>query len=197
MNNYSPIQEVIDRLKHDYDWTHSFIRECYFATARNLKEFEDASGNVLLGDTAGSQDVRLIIACAGNLYDTGIEFLMRGIGVFSVQKLDELSFAYDFDTHSGHLVRFAPRANDGGECFFSAKSVIVRFLQRDYQGIGLRLGSEFPADDTAIAESLHDCWRQCSLCGNAWEEIPAIEFSRCPTCGHLTHLAISPRAIAR
>lgn len=187
MNSYYHIQDVVERLRDEYDWTHSFVRECYFATSHHLCEFVDDAGNTKIGDVYGPQDLRLVIACAGNATDTGIEFIFRDISVFSVQVFDELHFEYEFDVHSGHTVHFA-NAKRGRECYIIAKSVLVQFLGRTYLGIGLRLGFEFPTSEAFEAQIIEGCWRQCANCSNAWQENPRIEYSRCPACGELTKL---------
>jgi hypothetical protein len=38
------------------------------------------------------------------------------------------------------------------------------------------------------ATSVHERWRQCTHCTEAWEENPARELSACPRCGALTML---------
>lgn len=187
MNNYHRIEDVLERLKNDCDWTHSFIRECYFTTSHSMCEFADDSGKTQLGDVDGPQDLRLTIACAGSHIDTGIEFLFRRIGVFSIQTFDELSFHYECDPHSGHMVRFSS-TKSYDECYINAESVFVRFLGRKYLGINLLLGFEFPTLEACTAEIVEGCWRQCGNCSNAWEESPRVEFSRCPDCGHVTRL---------
>jgi hypothetical protein len=186
MNNYFPIEAVAAQLTNDYDWSHSFIRECYFTTGRNLKEFYDSSQTAFLGDTDGPQNVRLIVACAGNPLNTGIEFMLRDIGVFLIQRLHELSFDYKSDKHAGHIVTFGGPLDEEHACFFTAKSVLIKFLGRTYQGPQLRLGGEMPSEEAPIAIRLDGCWRQCPICGNAWEERPTVDFSRCPKCGELS-----------
>lgn len=187
MNKYYRIQDVVERLTNDYDWTHSFVRECYFATSHSMCEFVDDSGETKLGDVDGAQDLRVVIACAGNAVDSGIEFIFKDISVFSVQTLDELHFQYDYEVHSGHEVRFS-NAEQGRECFINAKSVFVQFLGRKYLGIDLMLGFEFPTSEAVDAVAVEGCWRQCTKCSNAWEESPKVEFSRCPDCGEVTRL---------
>jgi len=187
MNNYYRIEDVIDRLKHEYDWTHSFIRECYFATDHCMCEFVSDSGETKFGDAGGQQNVRLAIACAGNADDTGIEFVFRDVSVFSIKALDELQFQYDYDVHSGHSVQFSS-AEGNRDCYINAKSVFAKFLGRTYLGIDLLLGFEFPTSGAFEAEAVENCWRQCSNCSNVWQENPKIEFSRCPDCGEVTRL---------
>lgn len=190
--NYQAIEHVISRMKNDYDWSHSFIRECYFTTSHCMCEFIDDTGESRLGDADGRQHVRLIVASAGNPANCGIEFLFRGVTVFSIQKLSELSLAYEFDPHSGHSVRFTG-VNTDGECWINAESVMVRFLGRSYLGIDLLLGHEFPTEVAHDAVAVEACWRQCGNCSNAWAENPNVEFSRCPDCGELTKLK-TPRS---
>lgn len=187
MNSYHRIEDVINRLKNEYDWTHSFIRECYFATTHCMCKFVDASGGIKIGDVGGPQNARLSVACAGNAVDTGIEFVFLDVGMFSVQAFDELRFRHDYSVHSGHTVAFA-NAELGRECYINAKSVFVKFLGQAYLGVDLLLGFEFPADEAYCANALDGCWRQCTNCSNAWEENPKVKFSRCPDCGELTRL---------
>lgn len=188
MSNYYPIESVIERLRDEYDWTHSFIRECYLSTARNLKQIVDA-GEIIIGDTQAPQNGRLIVSSAGNATNLGIEFVLHDIIKFSIQSIDELRFNYECDGHSCHLIRFAGLSdNDVPSCFFLAKKVDVLFLGKTYQGIALRIGYEYPFEDTVDAINLEGCWRLCSACSNAWEENPSIIFSRCPHCGFLTKL---------
>lgn len=187
MNSYHPIRDVIGRLESDFDWSHSFIRECYFTTSRNICEFAGASGEIIHGDAGGPQEVRLAVACGGNTVDTGLDFIFRGVGPFSIQKLNELSFYHQYDRHAGHLVRFTGAQSDR-ECYIFASSVVVRFLGRRYLGPGLIVGFELPTSEAHEAKKIEGCWRQCGNCCNAWEESPKVEFSRCPDCGEVTRL---------
>ncbi|HEY2785138.1 MAG TPA: hypothetical protein VGJ05_09205 [Fimbriiglobus sp.] len=189
MNSYCPIEQVVGQLRSDYDWSHSFIRECYFATSHCFCEFVDDLGKQNVGDTDGPQNVRLVVACAGNATDTGIEFLFRGVKVFSVQKLDELTFDYNYDRHSGHSVRFSG-PNSVGDCWINADSVLVRFLGKSYLGVDLLVGFELPTKDAYASTAIEGSWRQCANCSNIWEESPKVEFSRCPKCGELTRLTM-------
>lgn len=187
MNNYIPIEDAVDRLRTDFDWSHSFVRECYFVTVRNFREYADDSGGHFLGDTDGPRNARLIVASAGNSAETGVEFLFFNVKVFSIQSFDELHFEYSRDPHSGHSVRFADFSSNR-ECWVNAETVLVRFLGKSYLGVDLFLGFEFPTDQACEAEIIEGCWRQCGNCKDAWEENPRVVFSRCPGCGEVTKL---------
>ncbi len=187
MNNYHPIADVLDRLKGDYDWTHSFIRECYFTSSHVMTEYADGSGTRLTGDIPGPLHARLVVAIAGNELNTGIEFLFGKIAAFSIQTFDELSFEYDYDRRAGHLVYFAS-GQSTDDCYMRAESVLVRFLGRSYLGPRQLLGFVFPTSKAVPATKVEGCWRQCGNCSNIWEENPKVEFSRCPDCGEVTRL---------
>ncbi len=62
MNKYLPIEQVVDSLKNDFDWNHSFIRECYFASKHCMVEFLDDSGERVVGDTDGPLYTRIVIS---------------------------------------------------------------------------------------------------------------------------------------
>lgn len=187
MNNYQRIEDVSERLANEFDWPHSFIRECYITTSHTMCEFVDNSGEVQLGDVDGPRNVRLIVACAGNAIDVGIEFIFRDVSIFSLQAFDELQFTCNCQGTSGYSVHFT-NATESRECYIYAKMVLVKFLGRKYLGIDQLLGFELPTSDACGAETVEGCWRQCSNCSNAWEENPKTEFSRCPDCGKVTRL---------
>lgn len=188
MNDFIALVDVSERLKSDFDWTHSFIRECYLTTDRNMHEFIDDSGRTVLGDTQGWQQARLAVACAGNPNEWGVEFVFYRVKVFSIQPLEELVFEHEYDKSAGHTVRFSGKSTSS-ECWINAESVLVRFLGRSYHGIDLLLGYELPTANACEAERLDACFRQCGHCKNAWAETPNVVFSRCPSCGLMTKLA--------
>ena len=187
MSAYFPIADVLDRLRSDYDWTHSFIRECYFAASHVMTEYVDGSGTRLTGDTPGPLHARLIVASAGNKLNTGIEFIFHEVAAFSIQTFDELSFDYDYDQRAGHVVYFTD-SQSADDCYLRAESVLVRFLGRSYLGPDQLLGFVFPTSEAVPATKIEGCWRQCTNCKNIWEESPELEFSRCPDCGAVTRL---------
>lgn len=187
MNDYEPIVDVVERLSSDYDWAHSFIRECYAITSHVMVEYVDESGIPRVGDVDGPRDIRLVVAAAGNELNTGIEFIFRKVTVFSIQSLDELAFEYTYDNRSGHTVCFTRKQNLG-DCYITAESVFVRFLRRSYMGIDQLIGYVLPSSEAVVATNIGSCWRQCANCNNAWEENPKVKFSRCPNCGEVTKL---------
>ncbi len=187
MNNYASIESVIERLQSDFDWSHSFIKECYLQTAHTRCQFVDESGLTRLGDVSGSQQCRLVVSCAGNSNLLGIEFLFANVSVFSIQTLEELEFGHEYDVHAGHSVRFTGH-NSRGECWINAQSVLVRFLTDWYLADSLLLGFEFPTTEAFSAERVEGYWRQCGNCKNIWEESSKVEFSRCPECKEITQL---------
>jgi hypothetical protein len=186
MNNYQTIETVADRLQKNYDWWHSFIRECYFYTPRNFRDISDSTGASILGESLAGNSARLIVACAGSSSDTGIEFVLHNIGPFAIENLAELSFAYVHDVHAGHIVRFDAANGDDRRCFFVARSVQVKFLGREYQGPGFLVGFEDPTAETVAAIHVDGRWRQCPQCSNIWEADGINTISRCPSCGTLT-----------
>jgi len=189
MNKYYDVATIADKLSSQYDWSHSFIRECYLASNRNLKDLADPRGDLKLGDVFGNYDARIVIACAGNADDTGIEFIFRDLVAYSIIQTVDTRFCYTYDKHSGHTIRFSDSMDAGELCFFTAKSVDVKFLGRSYQGHVFLLGQDFPSNNALIAISIDAKWRQCPNCSNVWSKCSTIEFSRCPECGILTRLS--------
>jgi hypothetical protein len=186
MNNYCSIEDATDRLLRDFDWSHAFIRECYLTTLHSLVEYVDSDGKPVVGDADGPLNARLAIAFAGNAEETGVEFVFHSVNVFAIQKLEELTYEYEYSQRSGHLIRFSN--HDNGQCYIQALTVLVRFLGRGYLGAKQLVGFELPTDKWHIATKADGCWRQCGNCKNIWEESPSIEFSRCPDCGEVTRL---------
>lgn len=187
MNSYIPIENVVDRLKSDFDWPHSFIRECSFASKHCMVEDVDDLGQTEVGDVYGPQYARLAIASAGNSQNYGIEFLFCDVGVFSIQTFNELRFVHEYDKHHGHTVAFSDY-DSGRECFIVAKSVMIRFLGKSYLGQDLLLGFEMPYDETYDSVKIEGEWRQCSKCMNIWQASPLVEITKCPECGVVTKL---------
>jgi hypothetical protein len=62
-------------------------------------------------------------------------------------------------------------------------------LRPDWLGPSLRLAGEVPSPQAVSATALEDDWRLCSACGEAWQEPPSIEWSRCPACLVVTRLS--------
>lgn len=189
MNSYYPIEAALEQLQGNYNWGHSFIRECYLSTFRNFREITNDRGLIEIADTQGPQFCRLIVACAGNESHLGIEFAFHDMSSFAIQRLDELRFDYSFDPRAGHRVSFADSDTQSTLLtYFVAKQVDVCFLEHMYQGVRLRLGYEYPFESPVDASKLEGHWRLCSKCSNAWEENPLTVFSRCPSCEFLTVL---------
>jgi hypothetical protein len=189
MNNYISIEEVAERLKNDFDWSHSFIRECYFASKHCMVEFVDRASNRVVGDTDGPQFARIVIASAGNPMVFGIEFLFCNIRVFSVQSFTNLSFRYTYDRSTGHQISFSD-PHEERECWIVADSVRVRFMGRAFLGPGFVLGFEIPNDDVNDSIRIEGDWRQCLNCNNIWKVESGIDTIRCPDCGVITKLRI-------
>jgi hypothetical protein len=191
MNSYVPIEDIVDRLKSDFDWPHSFIRECSFASKHCMVEYVDDSGRTVVGDVYGPQYAKLVIASAGNSQNYGIEFLFCDVENFSIKTFDELRFVYDYDKHHGHTVDFSDY-DSGPECYIVAKSVMIRFLGKSYLGQDLLLGFEMPCDETVESVCVEIDWRRCSNCMNIWQASPLVEIARCPECGVMTKLRSTP-----
>jgi len=186
MQGYIPIESVAEQLKRDYDWPHSFIREWYHVTAGCLWEDLDESGESQVFESDGPDHARIIVACSGNDANLGIEFLLKEVGLININRLYELQFDYQYDQHSGHCLRFSEDDGRFLGTYFTASGIWVKFLGKEYQRVDLRLGYEFPDEEAASAIDLGEHWKQCPKCSEAWQEIPRLEYSRCPTCGELT-----------
>ncbi len=187
MNEYFAIEEVISRLRDEFDWTHSFIREFYFSTLRCFQKCQNDSGHILIGDADGPQNLRFVVAAAGNPTVSGIEFLCFDVSAFSLQRLDELLFCCQIENGKVKLSLSNASINNE-DCWILSKEVHVAFLGKEYLGPSLRLGFELPSEDAIDASGIDECWRQCSNCSNAWIERPDVGYSRCPECGQLTKL---------
>lgn len=187
MNSYIPIENVVDRLKCDFDWPHSFIRECSFASKHCMVEDVDESNRNVLGDVYGPQYAKLVVASAGNSQNYGIEFVFCDVVIFMIQTFDELEFDYHYDKHAGHVVSFS-HSQSHAECYIIAKSVMIRFLGKSYLGQDLLLGFEMPCDETYESVCVESDWRRCSNCMNIWQVSPQIEIAKCPECGVVTKL---------
>lgn len=187
MKNYIDIVEFKDRWSASFDWSHSFIRECYFTTPRHLNEIVDPeSGKVVLGDVSGPLNVRLVVASSGNPDVYGVEFLLANVTAFSYQRVESLTFEYEHAGSAGHLVRFS--IDNEAECWFISESVLVKLLGKSYCGIHLILGHESPVINAEKSTAVDGCWRRCGRCANIWEEARNVIYSRCPNCGELTEL---------
>jgi len=187
MNNYMTITEAVARLRSEFDWLHSFIRELYLCSAHCFVEYQNDSGNSRVGDAAGALNVRMLVAAAGNANVSGIDFLCFDVKAFSLQRLDELAFDCQFESEGIRLALGNASVN-AEDCWLISKEVQVAFLGKEYFGRSLRLGFELPREDAMNARSLDECWRQCMSCSNAWRESPQVAYSRCPECGQLTKL---------
>lgn len=188
MIEYVPMSQAEKKLRDEYDWKHSFVRECFIVTSRNLSRLPLPQGSGAVGDSGGHRNARLMISCAGNPVNYGIELLIEGISVYSIESLDELSFDYQSDGPARQLLTLSETENGNRGCFFVAEAISVRFHEDRYLGAQLFLGHEMPSSEAVEANRLENCWRLCSACSNAWEENPSIDFSRCPSCGALTRL---------
>jgi hypothetical protein len=187
MKSYIKIEEAIPRLRNEFNWEHSLIRELYFTTLHCYQRCESGASDQVVGDAWAPRDVRIVVAAAGNACVHGIEFLCREVEAFSVQRLDGLRFECEVEKGTARL-NFGSTSANGGACWVVAKEVRVAFLGKEYLGPFLRLGHEAPREDAISAAKIDECWRQCGKCSNAWIERPDIEYSRCPECGQLTKL---------
>jgi hypothetical protein len=61
-------------------------------------------------------------------------------------------------------------------------------VRKEWLGNKSFLRGEVPSSDAIPAHIVHERWRQCSSCREAWEDEPREEFSYCPGCRHLTEL---------
>ncbi len=187
MKEYIGIEEALSRLRSEFDWYHSFIRECYFSTLHCFQGSPDGSGDDTLGDAWSPLNLRIVVAATGNPVVFGIEFLCVGVKVFSLQRLDELAF--DCQCEKEWVTLSLGNASINTEdCWVMCREIHVAFLGREYLGPWLRLGFEFPHAEAIEATSIDECWRQCTSCYNAWSENPEVQYSRCPDCGELTKL---------
>ncbi len=69
----------------------------------------------------------------------------------------------------------------------SSRQLFYR-VQSEYLGKKARFKSEVPSPKAIPAKVIDDNWRQCSSCGDAWEENPNEGYSVCPKCLLLTEL---------
>lgn len=187
MSTFIPLLDAAPRLNDGIDWTHSFIRECYFSTQHCFMRYEDQSGRMTIGESDSPLNLRLVIAVAGNPKVHGIDFICLSVKVFSIQRLNELKFEWDQE-HGFIRLAFSNSEINSEDCWIVCKDVHVSFLGDEYLGPQLRLGYEFPDSNAIIAKNMDECWRQCPRCSNAWIENPAVCYSRCTECGSLTVL---------
>jgi hypothetical protein len=187
MKNYSTIEEATPRLRSEFNWYHSFIRELYLSTLHCHSRFKDDAGNSIIGDSQAPLDLRMIIAASGNAKIFGIEFLCFDVQMFSIESLNELRFECQLEKGAVILNFENPAMNDK-KCRVRAKEVKVAFLGEEYLGPSLRVGHEIPREDAINSKMLDEYWRQCTNCSNAWVESFDIKYSRCPDCGQLTKL---------
>ena len=188
MNDYCDIMDVLRLLTTSYDWSHSFVRECYFMSDHMMVAYVDDRQDSHVGDVDGPLHIRLVVATAGNDANTGVEFLFTNVVAFSIETLEDLSFQYRNSGNLYHTASFAGQQS-GSKCYIQSQSIRVRFLGKTYLGANQLLGHPFPTPRAVVATKVEGCWRQCKNCGNIWEEVPNVEFSRCSNCGEVTRLA--------
>jgi hypothetical protein len=191
MRGFINIVDVADKLRYDFNWGHSFVRELYCRDMHRFVEYINPLGDRQIGDVDGSLDIRMLIAANGNPSIFGIELLCFGVIIFSMQKLNELSFDLRSDVGSV-TIDLGNKLIGEKDCWIVAKEIKVGFWDKDYLGSSLKLGFEIPQDNAITAIPIGDYWRQCSNCSNAWNELPQNIFSRCTGCGELTKLEVEP-----
>lgn len=191
MSDYQPIVRVVELLKNQFDWRHSFIRECCFVSERQLVSIRDESGEETQGDISGPLNLRVVVAAAGNRGFWGIDILFRKVSVFSIGTLADLSFYHRYVPNHEHFVTFSGPENQS-ECWIASQEVLVRFVGSSYQGPTLLLGHPIPAEVAYKATVVEEAWRRCENCLNIWE-VPLDEpRCRCPDCAEITILDGQP-----
>ncbi len=126
-------------------------------------------------------DVQLIVQTQTVEFD--IEIVLCGLNTPLV--LTDLVYDDGLDCSIGDTGRWPAREIRIGDL----RAARLFYRTRPMSGPGAMLGPELPAPDAVPAASLQSGWRQCSECCDAWEELDAMVFSRCPSCGAMTELA--------
>ena len=168
------------------DWTHSFVREFYFASHRYFDKHD-------LGYTENFPDspfatVRIIwavVAINSEADMCGLEFNCLDAKSFEFQPVEDSSplVVHDRNSRTPWSVRIP---SIGFYC--NSREILYSQLGKEYLGPHLRLGHEAPNDNFIVATAIEGHWRLCSSCSNAWEEFDTVPFARCPSCGELTLL---------
>ena len=130
-------------------------------------------------------DLRMLVQTQWEPF--AVELIFAG-----VQKL-ELSDAGDYWDAAGSIQRDPKAANQHIRFDFDRALTVTaeRLFWRerpDWTGPTPRFGGEVPLTDAVPARIIHDQWRQCSGCAEAFECSSDVDYARCPSCGTLTEL---------
>jgi len=166
------------------DRYHSLVREFFVhswisATGANEKRGE-------INDHPGKNAARIIVLCPDGQDHCAIEFACQGVSSYACQTECEVIPECEFHCDGRVTLKL-----DGDRVFVTAERVFVRVLGDEYRTRRLLCGYDVPDDAAGRAVTLEGGWRQCTECGDAWEENPRVEFSRCPSCGELTRLEVA------